>query len=179
MKKKMDPIKKIKLIYSGELLVFAAVFLVLGILIVTGVISVADWKRIAFTYVTLVGCSYLIFDFIWCLKSEKHRKKSAMIDKLMILPVALFVLVFDICMLCLGYVHIPEGAEASPLFGYVIGGDLIYLGLVYIFQAIYHYYHPVPLMLEAIEEELKGEESPEPQAEESVDNTPEDETTDE
>ena len=43
MKKKLDDLTKMKLIYSGELLMFAVLFAVLGPLFLFEVITVADW----------------------------------------------------------------------------------------------------------------------------------------
>ena len=64
MKKKRDALTKSKMLYSGELGLFSILFAVLGILFLTGTISVADWKRWAFAIVTLAGGVWLIIDFI-------------------------------------------------------------------------------------------------------------------
>ena len=45
MKKKMDDLTKAKLIYSGEILLFAIIFLVLGILFLVKIIDVQDYKK--------------------------------------------------------------------------------------------------------------------------------------
>lgn len=163
-KKKMDGLKKVKLIYSGELLLFAVVFAVIGILILVGVISIKDWKRIAFSYVTLVGGAWLIADFIWTLASSKRRARKPLIDKILVLPAALTVISFDIYAFVKGMVH---SDVTSPLFAYFIGGDLCYLALVYFFEAFYHYKHPLPELVEAAlaEEEEKKKESAEAPAE--------------
>lgn len=157
-------LRKAKLIYSGELLLFVAVFLVLGILILVGVIGVADWKRIAFTFLTLAGSIWLIADFIWTLRSPRKRAKNSLLDKCMVLPVALFNLGFDIAALCLGWVFLEDGEATSPWFRFVIGGDLCYLAACYLVQAIYHYFHLHPALRIAYEEELeemrKAQENP-------------------
>ncbi len=157
-KKKMDGLKKVKLIYSGELLLFAVVFVVIGILILVGVISIKDWKRIAFSYVTLAGGAWLIADFIWTLASPKRRARKPLIDKILVLPAALTVISFDIYAFVKGMVH---SDVTSPLFAYFIGGDLCYLALVYFFEAFYHYKHPLPELVEAAMEEEKEKEEKE------------------
>lgn len=158
-KKKMDDLKKVKLIYSGELLLFAVVFIVIGILILTGVIAIKDWKRIGFSYLTLIGGAWIIADFIWTLSSKKRRAKKPLIDKILLLPPALVMISFDIYAFAKGMVH---SDVTSPLFAYFIGGDLCYLSLVYIFECVYHYKHPLPELIEAVkadEEEKKKKEA--------------------
>ena len=52
-------IKKIKLIYSGELLAFALVFIVLGILELLKVIKLSERFQLIFKIITLVGATWL------------------------------------------------------------------------------------------------------------------------
>ena len=148
MKKKLDDFTKMKLIYSGELLAFAVLFAVLGPLFLFEVITVADWKRWAFSIVTLLGGLWLIADFVWCLISEKRRKKNSMLDKTLVLPMALPVVVFDILAFVKGWVWLEEGIV---YFRYALGIALSYYAIVYLFEAIYHFKHPVPMLLEEIE----------------------------
>ncbi len=155
-KKKMDDLKKVKLIYSGELLLFALIFLVIGILILVNVISIKDWKRIVFSYVTLIGGVWIIADFIWTLASPKRRVRKPLIDKVLVLPASLTVISFDIYAFVNGMVH---SDVTSPLFAYFIGGDLCYLALVYLFECLYHYKHPLPELIEAAKEDEKKEEA--------------------
>ena len=150
-------IRKVKITYSVELGIFGALFAVLGALILSGVISVADWKRIAFSYVTLVGGSWLIIDFIWMMVSKKRRAKNSLFDKIIVLPVAITVIIFDIIVFSKGLVHIPDGQATSPVFRYFIGADLLYLALAYILQIIYHLYHPLPSLIRAVDEALDEE----------------------
>ena len=148
MKKKLDDFTKMKLIYSGELLVFAVLFAVLGPLFLFEVITVADWKRWVFSIVTLLGGLWLIADFVWCLISGKRRKKNSMLDKVLVLPMALPVVVFDILAFVKGWVWLEEGVV---YFRYALGIALFYYAIVYLFEAIYHFKHPVPMLLEEIE----------------------------
>ena len=54
-KKKLDDLTKIKLIYSGELILIAIVALVIGILQLTYVLTVKDLFRRIFNWVTIFG----------------------------------------------------------------------------------------------------------------------------
>lgn len=150
-KQKMPIEKKLKLIYCGELGLFAVVFAVLGFLFVFGVITPADWKRYVFTYLTLAGGVWLITDFVWALLSKKRRQKVSLLDKALVLPVAPILITFDIY-------AITQGCNESLPYRYFIGFDLLYLALVYAFQAIYHYYKPTRQMLDIIKEALQEEE---------------------
>ena len=148
-KKQKDLLTKSKMIYSGELLLFVLVFLVLGILILVEVISIKEWKRIAFSYVTLVGGAWIVADFLWTLLSKKRRAKKPLIDKCLVLPAGLALIAFDIYAFAAGLVHADS---TDPIFHYVIGIDLLYLSMVYLFEAIYHWKHPLPEILNAVKE---------------------------
>ena len=137
-------IKKVKLIYSGELLAFAVVFLVLGFLELFVVIKLSERAQLIFKIITLAGATFITGDFIWLMCSEKRKKKNCIIDKVMLLPLAVYLYVFDIV-----------GFVMKPGYGYYQIGipiAFMYFACVYIFQGIYHYYKPVPLVLEMIEE---------------------------
>ena len=49
------------------------------------------------------------------------------------------------------------GIEESfkTLFRFSVGGVFTYAGLVFIFQGIYHYFKPIPLLYQMIEEQEK------------------------
>ena len=152
--KKLDPVTKIKLLFAVEYAISVVLFAVLGSLFLTGVIGVADWKRYAFTYVTLAGGAWIIADFVWCLVSPKRRAKNSMVDKCLLLPVGLFLIVFDI------YAIVNGCAETLP-YRYVIGIDFLVLSGIYLFQTIYHWFHPIPGLIEealAEEEQKKNED---------------------
>ena len=157
--------KKFKLIYSGELIFFAVVFLVLGILELLAVIKLSERFQLIFKILTLCGATWLVTDFVWLMLSPKRKAKNSTMDKAMMLPLALYFYVFDI----LGFV-------LQPGYGYYqIGVPIafIYIACTYAFQGIYHYYHPIPSVLEAIEESKKEEESAATQIEESQEVPPE------
>ncbi len=153
-KQPMEPLKKVKLMLLVEYLLFAAIFLVLGILFLVDVIKVAEWKRYAFTYVTLAGGLWIVVDFFWCVFSPKRRAKNSMVDKWIVLPVGLALLAFDIY-------AITQGCAETLPYRWFIGADLAYLGVAYIFESIYHWFFPIPAVIEAAladEEKKKSEE---------------------
>ena len=148
--------KKNKLIYSGELLLFAVVFLVIGILELLRVINLSERFQLIFKIITLVGATWITTDFIWTLCSQKRRDNYGLLDKIMLLPLALYLYSFDIA----GFV------TTRPYEYYQVGVPiaLFYLSCVYAFQGIYHYFNPVPLLMKAIEEEIAEKEKEKNQA---------------
>ena len=151
--------KKNKLIYSGELLLFAVVFLVLGILELLFIIRLSDRFQLIFKIITLVGATWLVADFFWTFFSKKRRVKNSLLDKIIVLPLAVYLYAFDIA----GFV------VARPYEYYQIGVPVVffYITCAYTFEAIYHYYKPIPLILLAIEEEIKEKEEKEKPVEEA------------
>ena len=137
----MTNLKKAKLTYSITLLIFGVIFIVLGILKLTGIWTSEGVRRIIFNIITIIGSSWIIIDFFWTLFSKKRREKKGVVDKIITLPAGLFLLTFDI--LCF------SGVIKDEIAHYFVGGIFLYLSLAYIFQAIYHYYHPLPDILEA------------------------------
>ena len=152
--------KKNKLIYSGELLLFAVVFLVIGILELVRVINLSERFQLIFKIITLVGATWIVTDFVWTLLSKKRRENYGLLDKIIILPIALYLYVFDI----VGFV-IPR-----PYEYYQIGVPIafFYLACVYVFEGFYHYYNPIPMLSKAIEEEIKAKEEEELKKQEAL-----------
>lgn len=146
----MDIEKKNKLIYSGEFILIALVFLILGILEILKVIIIGNNFQLIFKIVTLVGATWLVTDFFWTLLHKKRRAKECLLDKCIMLPMALYLYAFDI------YGFIVQPAYEYYQIGIPIA--FFYVSCAYIFQGIYHYYKPVPFILEAIEEEKKAKE---------------------
>ena len=153
MKKKMDFATKAKLIYSGELLIFALVFITLAILKFTNVIPFNDVRATIFNWVTLFGGTWLIADLIWAIFDKKRQKRIALIDKIIHAPAGIYLISFDLY--CLN-TH-PTDSQV-----YQIGIPIVltYLGLCYIFEAIYHYKYPIPGLLE-VEEKVEEPEQKE------------------
>ena len=156
---KMSIEKKNKLIYSGELILFSIIFLVIGILELVKVIPLSERFQLIFKILTLVGASWIVADFIWSLLSKKQRKSSPLMDKIMMLPLAIYLYSYDIA----GFIY-PRSYEY-----YQIGVPMafFYITCAYLFQGIYHYYKPIPAIIEAIEEEIKEKEAKENPQEES------------
>ena len=151
-KKKLDPVTKVKLILSIEYLIFVLLFLVLGILFLLAIIKVADWKRYAFTYVTLVGGAWIITDFFWTTFSQKRRAKNCLLDKALMLPVGLALVGFDIY-------AITQGCTETLPYRYVIGINFCVIAAIYLFETIYHWFRPIPAVIEAALEDEKKEEA--------------------
>ncbi len=149
--------KKTKLIYTIELLVFAVLFMVIATLEVVGVIGKREIMLIIFNWVTIFGATWMIVDCIWVAFSKKRRKKNSLLDKILLIPFAIYIITFDIICFCgLDFVTM----EFRRL---MMGIGFYYLGAVYLFQGIYHYFRPVPAIVEAIEQ-AKAEELKEAEA---------------
>ena len=152
--KKIDPQKKIKLIYSGELLLFAVLFLVFGILRITQVMPYRETRRIVFNWITIFGAWWGIIDLTWALASKKRRARVCLLDKFLVVPLALFIITFDFISLI--------AKPANDMFYVVcIGSAFIYISVIYLFQAIYHYYKPIPGLFDEEEKEEKEQNSQE------------------
>ena len=147
MKKKMDFMTKAKLIYSGELALFAIAFIVIATLRITGVIPFDEKRALFFNWLTLFGGSWIIADFFWAVLSPKRRKRVAIIDKSIHLPVGFYLISFDL------YCLIAKPANPD-FYKFGISIVLFYLGACYTFEAIYHFYYPIPGLLD-IEEKAK------------------------
>ena len=152
--KKLSPETKVKLILQGEYLIIGLLFLVLGILKLTDVLRATSEIRFkVFNFITLVGSLWIITDLIWFLASKKRQEKADLLDKVLILPAGLFLLVFDIISLInwnkgIGNIFLtPEW----PRFG--VGGVFVYIGAIYVFEAIYHWFRPSKTLLNAIKED--------------------------
>lgn len=154
-KEKMSTEKKTKLIYSGELLIFAILFLVIATLEIIGVIGKREIMHTIFNWVTIFGMTWIIVDFFWVLFSKKRRAKNSLLDKALLLPVAVYLITFDILCFCkLSFVTIDFRRMMMAIAFY-------YIGAIYLFQSIYHYFVPVPMLLAAIEEEKAEKEKAE------------------
>lgn len=151
MKQKMDPVKKYKLIYSGELIVIAIVAIVLGTLIWVRVLGKSDHFPYVYTILTLVGSAWIVIDFIWASLSKKRRLRISYLDKILNLPLGLGLIAFDIYSLVTGLRQDVYQAKYVAIF-------FLYIAINYIFQGIYHYFVPVPGFLESLKEEEKKPE---------------------
>ena len=152
--KKLDDVTKLKLIYSGELVFFFLLFCVIGILEITLVLHISDTVLAIFKWITIFGSAYLIFDFIWSLVSKKRRVKVCLLDKICTIPLPFYIITLDI-LLFMNNQTVLENRE------YFIAPVLLYLAVVYLFQAIYHWFFPLKDLLDALNEEKeeKNEEN--------------------
>jgi hypothetical protein len=149
--KKIDKEKKIKLIYSGELLLFAVIFLVFGILKITKVMGYSETRRIVFNWITIFGGAWGIADFIWAVCSKKRQQRISMIDKVLLLPLAVFIMTFD-------FISLIARPANDNFYIYSVGAAFLYVAVIYTFESIYHYYKPIPGLFDDEEDEPKVEE---------------------
>lgn len=147
MENKNTELYKEKKIYTIELIVFCVIFLVLGILILVDVIPIKGTFRHILIYVSLAGVAWLIADWVWTLISPKRRKKQSLFDKFLVLPSAISVLVFDIITFVQGF------DETEQLHETFVGILFVYIAVVYLAMAIYHWFKPHPLLLEMSSDE--------------------------
>ncbi|HPS18907.1 MAG TPA: hypothetical protein PLR04_02140 [Bacilli bacterium] len=157
MKKKLDDLTKAKLIYSGEILLFAIIFLALGVLFLTRVIAVQDYKKWLFPILTMLGGIWNTAELIWALISPNKRKKTSLLDKWLLMPASLAFLGFGSYALIAMSVN-PANPFLDLFFPTYIGVTILYSSAVYFFQSIYHFYFPVPALIIAVEEDRKASE---------------------
>lgn len=143
---------KSKLIIQGEYLILGLAFVVVGILKLTGVFQTNNPIRFhIFICITIIGSLWLFIDLIWALVSKKRRQKVDLLDKFIMIPLAISIAIFDI------YSFI-NWADGIPSFAsYVIGTNFSYIGACYIFLAIFHWFIPSKMLLSVIEEDKKAE----------------------
>ena len=149
--KKMSAEQKSILAYSLELLIFGVVFEILGVLRITGIIGYDETRRVVFNWITLVGCTLGIGDFIWYCFSKRRRARNFLPDKLAVLALAIFMITYDlICLL---------GKPTPEFCTYMLGSAICYVGVIYLFQGVYHYFRPVPGYLEDIRKAIAEDEA--------------------
>lgn len=147
MKNKLDELTKAKLIYSGELLIISLVFIVVAILRLVGVMESNSTFHTIFNWITIFGGTWIIIDCVWTTVSPTKRAKTSLLDKYLNLPAGIFLIIFDI-MCFTGNIDDNGWKTLFPIF-------LIYLGIDYIIQSIYHWFKPLPALLEDDESEKK------------------------
>lgn len=155
---KAELLKKSKLIYSGELLAFSVIFLVIGFLKFFSVIPTDILRTTIIAFITILGSTWIIVDFIWTLVSKKRRAKNPLIDKILVLPIAFYMITFD----TLVFVNWMDRLEWGVDF-YRIGFSVVlfYAAAVFIFQAIYHFFVVHPLILESLNDAIREAEEQE------------------
>lgn len=161
MKKKMSPVTKAKLIYLIELLVISIVFLVVAILEIVNVIRMKEIMLTIFNWLTLFGGLWMITDFVWTLVSKKRKAKASLLDKCLLLPLGIYLITFDLISL-IGQISKTDNYD---FYKYGISGVLFYVAIIYLFEAIYHWFHPIPGFIEQIQEEQEEQEEKEDEEE--------------
>ena len=146
-KEKMSLEKKAKLIYSGEILLFSILFYVLATLEVLGVIGKREIMMVIFNWLTIFGGTWMIADFIWLMCSKKRKQKNSIIDKALLVPLGIYLITFDI--ICFSGQPFVDMAFRRLMMGIAF----YYIATTYLFQAIYHWFRPVPALLQEVEEE--------------------------
>lgn len=140
-------IKKYNKIYVIELLVIAVVIIVLATLKLLGIIGSSQNFRHVFNIITIVGATLLIGDFIWLCSSKKRQLRNSWLDKSLIIPVAIAMIVVDI--IC----FINWDVEVIEWYSPFISIAFYYIALAYIIQALYHIKKPTPsIMIAALDD---------------------------
>ena len=86
--------------------------------------------------------------------SKKRQAKNSKVDKALLLPSGLFLIVFDlICIIK----QVDKNLEYD-FYRFSIGSVLCYLAVVYIFEGFYHWWHPIPGFVEDITAEALEQE---------------------
>ena len=147
MKNETPFLKKAKKVYTIELAIFTLIFLVLGILILVDVIPLRGTFRKVLIYVSIAGSLWLLADFFWTCFSKKRRAKNSLFDKLLALPAGIAVLVLDILTFVIGF------EESNQLHETFVGILFCYLAAAYVAQIVYHWFRPLPMLIEGAREE--------------------------
>ena len=144
-KKKLDDVTKTKLIYSGELLIFAIAFIVIGTLQAFGIMNMSEGFLNVFKFLTLVGVAYFIFDFVTTFTNKKKKENACWVDKFSTIILPPYILTIDILL-------ISNNEYVWTNYKFFIVPLIYYLGAVYLFQAIYHWFVPLKALFEDEEE---------------------------
>ncbi len=161
-KKKMSSSKKAIIIYTVELLVIAAVFATIATLEIARVIKISTVQHVIFNIVTTFGGLWLIADFVWASFSEKRKARVSYLDKVLHLPLGIYLICFDLIM----YTHWNVLAYEVYLYG--MTSAFYYVAACYTFEAIFHIFKPVPGFIDDEEDDKK--EDPDKKSEPSLTN---------
>lgn len=142
-KQKMADDKKVKLIYSGELILFAVIFITLATLKILHILNTNPVVRVIFNWITLFGGTWMIVDFVWVLCSKKRRAKNSLLDKALFVPLGIYLITFDL-------ISIVGPTRDKDFYMYFMVAAFYYIGVVYLFEGIYHYFRPIPSIVTAI-----------------------------
>ena len=150
-KKKLDALTKIKIVFTIEYLVIAFVVITIGVLKLTNVMASRQPRLLIYNIITVLGSLFILYSSIRMLVDKKYRQKVEVLDKLLLLPLPLYLIPFDI------YCFLHYGTFNTDYIKYSISSVLLYIGVVYIFLGIYHFFKPSKEILEALKEEEEKE----------------------
>ena len=146
-KKKLDDLTKVKLIYSGELIIIGIAALVIAILQLTWVLTVKELFRNIFNWVTIFGSPLLIITTIYSFISPKRRKKISYFDKITLLPIAIYIIVIDV--ICFA----NYGTLEQSFYQTYLPIAILSIAIIYIAQGIYHWFYPLQSLLDELEQD--------------------------
>ena len=144
-------LKKTKMIFLLEYIAIAVILILVGFLRLFEVIKFSEQRLLVYNILTLIGFAYITFDLIWYIASKKKRERSDLIDKLLPIPLAIFLLVFDILVLA-------KIITDPSIIKYCISAVLLYAGAYSLSMGIYHHFKPSKMLLLAVEEEYQGKQ---------------------
>ena len=167
MASKEKILKKLKTITFIEYLTISVVIYTLGILKFLEIIKTNYTRLLIYNIVTTLFAVYLFVEFFWYIFSKKKREKNDAIDKILPIPGASYMLVFDtIC-----YIN---GKDINyPFVRYSVGAIMLFMATGSLILAIYHFIKPGKMIMEAVEEEYEkklAEETAEENNKESSEN---------
>lgn len=141
-------LKKTKAIFFIEYLAIAAILLTVGLLRLFDIIPYSERRLLIYNILTLIGAAWIFFDFTWFLVSKTKRAKNDLIDKIFPVPLAIFLVVFDILTLA-------KLIQDISFAKYCIVGVLMYATAMAIFLGVYHFQKPSKMLIAAVEEEYQ------------------------
>ena len=141
-------LKKTKIIFFIEYLAIAAILLTVGLLRIFDIIPYNEKRLLAYNIITLVGAAYIFFEFTWFLLSKKKRERNDLIDKIFPVPLAIFLVIFDIMVLA-------KFIEDINFIKYCISGVILYAAAMSIFLGVYHFQKPSKMLIATVEEEYQ------------------------
>lgn len=147
-------LKKANKVYVIELLVIAAIIIVLATLKLVGILGKSQSFRHVFNIITTVGFVWITTDFVLMFTSKRHRKRNSMFDKVTLLPFAIALIVLDI--IC----FINWDVETLEYFSLAVSIIFYYAAAVYIAQALFHIKHPLPSIIAIANEDAKAKTEP-------------------
>ena len=149
MNDKEKLLKKTKLIFLAEFLIISVILFVVGFLRIFNVIDYSETRLLVYNIITLIGATYIYFDFFFNLLSKKRREKACFLDKGLSMIAATYLFIFDIMVLA-------KFLTNMEIVKYSVGAVILYAAATSLFLGIYHYFKPTKQTLEVVEEEYES-----------------------